>query len=118
MRRAPAVSFDERDNTLGLLKSLVRRCSLVITGDTGVRHFAAAFDTPVVTLFGSTDPVWASIDYDKERIIRVDVPCAPCQKKRCPLPEGPEHHQCMEKITPEMVLAAAEELLDATEGAG
>jgi len=117
MHSRPGVSFDQRDNTLGLLKSLVRRCSLVITGDTGVRHFAAAFDTPVVTLFGSTDPVWARIDYDKERIIRVDVPCGPCQKKRCPLPAGPEHHQCMEKITSEIVLSAAEELLDGAEAA-
>jgi len=100
------------DNSLGLVKALVRRARLVITNDTGARHLAAAFGVPVVTIFGATHPGWARIDYEKERIVRVDVPCGPCQKKTCPLPAGPEHHQCMRKIPPEMVLAAAEELLD------
>jgi len=111
MRNTPAVSFGERDNTIGLLKALMRRCDLLITNDTGARHFAAALGAGVVTLFGSTDPVWAQIDYPRERIVRVDVPCSPCQQKVCPMPAGPEHHQCMTAITPEMVLAAAEELL-------
>jgi heptosyltransferase-2 len=98
-------------NSLGLLKALVRRSNLVITNDTGPRHFAAAFGVPVVTVFGATDPGWTTIYYPRERIVRVEVPCGPCQRRTCPLPEGPRHHQCMLKIPPEMVLAAAEELL-------
>jgi len=115
MRARPAVSFAERDNTLGLLKAIVARCNLMITGDTGPRHIAAALGTAVVTLFGSTDPDWTTIDYDRERIVRVEVPCGPCQEKLCPLPLGPDHHQCMRRITPETVLAAAEELLATAE---
>ncbi len=111
MKCEPAISFAERDNSIGLLKALIKRCSLLITNDTGVRHFAAAFDVGVVTLFGSTDPVWAQIDYPRERIVRVAVPCSPCQQKICPQPAGPMYHHCMSAITPEMVLAAAEELL-------
>ncbi len=117
MRARPAISFAERDNTLGLLKAITARCDLMITGDTGPRHVAAALGTGVVTLFGSTDPDWTTIDYDRERIVRIDVPCGPCQEKVCPLPPGPEHHQCMRRITPETVLAAAEELLATTEAA-
>jgi len=110
MLHAPAVSFASRDNSIGLLKSIVRRCDLMITNDTGARHFAAAFGVAVVTLFGSTDPVWAQIDYDRERIVRVDVPCSPCQRKTCPL-SGAEHHRCMTAITPEMVMEAVEQLM-------
>jgi len=112
MQRTPAVSFAERDNTLGLVKGLLGRCDLVITNDTGARHLAAAMGLGVVTLFGSTDPRWAQIDYRRERIIRVELPCSPCQQKTCPQPAGPLYHACMAAITPEMVLLAALELLD------
>ena len=113
MRRKPLINLAHVDNSITLVKGLLRRCSLLITNDTGARHIAAAFGVPVVSVFGSTDPVWAQIDYERERIVRVDVPCSPCQKKRCPQPPGPTFHQCMAAITPEMVLSAAEELLDA-----
>jgi heptosyltransferase-2 len=112
MRNAPAVSFAGRDNSLGLLKALLRRCDLLVTNDTGARHLAAAAGISVVTVFGSTDPEWSRIDYPRERIVRVDVECSPCQLKLCPLPAGPDYHKCLERVSPEMVLAAAEELLD------
>jgi heptosyltransferase-2 len=47
--------------TLGALKSLCRRASLMVTNDTGPRHIAAAMGTPLVTLFGPTDPRWTTI---------------------------------------------------------
>ena len=117
MNSPVAVNLADRDNTLGLLKAMTDRASLMITNDTGPRHFAAALGAAVVTIFGATDPDWTTLDYERERIIRVDVPCGPCQKKECPLPQGPQHHQCMSKIPPEMVLAAAEQLLEAEERA-
>jgi len=110
MRHPPLLDFAHRNNTIPLLKSLLRRCGVLITNDTGARHVAAAFDVPVVTLFGSTDPHWTHIYYDRERIVRVDVPCAPCAQKVCPQPVGPLYHQCMTLITPEMVLSAARDL--------
>ncbi len=76
-----------------------------------------ALGRPVVTIFGSTDPAWTTIDFAQERIIRVDVPCGPCQKKVCPL-KGSNRHQCMRKITPDMVLAAAGELLQSKASPG
>jgi heptosyltransferase II len=111
MKQPPEINFAERENSLGLLKAITARAALMITGDTGPRHIAAALGTGVVTIFGSTDPDWTTIDYAGERIVRVDVPCGPCQKKLCPLPLGSRHHQCMRLISPEMVLAAAEEVL-------
>ena len=107
MAHKPALNFAERDNTLRLLKGLMRRCALLITNDTGARHIAAALGISVVTLFGSTDQRWTEIGYKRERIISVDVDCAPCQSRVCPLPAGPSYHQCMGRITPEMVVEAA-----------
>ncbi len=75
--------------------------------DAGPRHLAKAFDVPVVTVFGPTHPDWTSTSYAKERIVRIDVDCGPCQQRVCPL----EHHQCMTGVTVDMVFAAAATLL-------
>lgn len=112
MRYPPHLNLARHENSIGLLKALAARCDLVVTNDTGARHIAAAVGAAVVTLFGSTDPRWSAIDYELERIIRVDVPCSPCQERLCFQPPGPAYHQCMEAITVDRVLPAAEELLD------
>jgi ADP-heptose:LPS heptosyltransferase len=90
---------------LGALKAIVRGSRLMIGNDTGPRHFAAALGVPVVTLFGPTDPRWAEMFWEKERQVRIDVPCGPCQLKRCPI-----DHRCMTGITVERVLQAARDL--------
>ena len=113
MRHEPAIDFASRHNTLGLLKALLKRSDLLVTNDTGARHLAAAVGIGVVTVFGSTDPQWSRIDYARERIVRVEVECSPCQKKLCAQPAGPTYHQCMELISPQMVYDAAAELLEA-----
>ncbi len=105
MKRA-AVDLRQLGATLGSLKEIVRRCDLMITNDTGPRHIAAAFDVPVVTVFGPTHPEWTEIYFPKERKVSVKVFCGPCQKKRCPL-----DHRCMTQVTPSMVFASARELL-------
>ncbi len=102
------IDLPSRGGTLKLLKSLVRRCDLMITNDTGPRHIAAALDVPVVTVFGPTWPQWTTIDFADERIVRVDVPCGPCQLKVCPMPQ----RLCMDRLSVAMVMSAATELLD------
>jgi len=87
--------------SIGALKELVRRSRLMVCNDTGPRHFAAAFGVPLVTLFGPTDTRWAETYAGNEHIVRVDVPCGPCQLKKCPI-----DHRCMKELSTEMVLAA------------
>ncbi len=101
-----AVDLSRAGMDLGALKEIVRRCDLMVTNDTGPRHIAAAFDVPVVTIFGPTHPEWTEIYFDKERKVAVKVFCGPCQKKVCPL-----DHRCMTRITPAMVYQTATELL-------
>ncbi|MBM4032187.1 MAG: lipopolysaccharide heptosyltransferase II [Planctomycetes bacterium] len=91
---------------LDVLKPLVKRCSLLITNDTGARHFAVAFDVPAVTIMGSTSPRYTEVNMEKQIVVRVDVDCGPCQEKVCKT-----DHRCMTLITPDMVLGAAGRLL-------
>jgi len=92
--------------SLGLTKALVRRCSLLVTTDSGPRHFAAAFDRPVVTLFGPTHVAWTDTYFPKAVNLQKQVPCGPCQKRVCPL-----DHRCMTELSPKEVFAAANELM-------
>jgi len=104
--KCPVVSLHEEPAGLDLLKPLIHRAALLITNDTGPRHYAAAFDTPVVTVFGATDPRWSDTGFEKETIVRVDVPCAPCQLRTCPV-----DHRCMRWVKPETVVEAARTLM-------
>ncbi len=114
----PLLNFAEQDNTLDLLKALCHRAALVVTNDTGARHIAAAMGSAVVTIFGSTDPAWTTLDYSRERIVRANVPCSPCQQKTCPNPPGETYLQCLTHVTIDDVYAASVDLLDAKGGAG
>jgi heptosyltransferase-2 len=105
MKHTP-VDLSTKGLSLGALKEITRRCDLMVTNDTGPRHIAAAFDVPVVTVFGPTHPEWTEIYYKKERQVAVKVFCGPCQKKVCPL-----DHRCMTRVTPAMVYDTAVQLL-------
>ena len=105
--RAPVVSLHDEPSGLALLKPLVRRAAVMITNDTGPRHYAAALDTPVVTIFGPTDPRWSDTGFAKEISVSASAECAPCQRPNCRT-----DHRCMRRITPESVVAAAGELMD------
>ncbi|HVP12000.1 MAG TPA: lipopolysaccharide heptosyltransferase II [Phycisphaerae bacterium] len=107
--RQPIDVFVDPPLGLGPLKALIRRCDLLITNDTGPRHFAAAFDVPVVTVFGSSDPAWTDTRFAKERIVSLDLECQPCMERTCPL----GHHNCMRQLKPEAVLEKVAELLAA-----
>lgn len=111
--RRKAIVLDQPILSLGPLKALVRRSSLLVTNDTGPRHFGIAFGVPVVTLFGSTDSAWTQTDYALERQVAVKVHCSPCMKRVCPT-----DHRCMTRITAPMVVEAACKLLADRVGAG
>jgi lipopolysaccharide heptosyltransferase II len=99
--------FVEPPLGLGPLKALIRRCKLLITNDTGPRHFAAAFDVPVITIFGSSDPAWTETRFAKERIVKLNLDCQPCMERVCPL----KHHNCMQLLEPDMVLEKVAEFI-------
>lgn len=94
-------------STLGQLIALVRRAALVIGGDTGPVHLAAALERPVVAIFGPTDPARNGPYGTRSRILR--APDSVTSHKRVN-----EVESGMLQITVEEVMAAAEELLATT----
>jgi len=91
------------------LKAVVRRLALLVTTDTGPRHFALAFDVPCVCVMGSTDPRMTDQPATRSEVVRREplLDCMPCHEKTCPL----VHHACLEEIGAAQVLAAVERVM-------
>ena len=94
------------------LAALLARLDVLITGDTGPMHLAAAVGAPVVALFGPSNPVRYGPLTARTRVLRVNLPCSPCGRVRLP-PERCRGHvpDCMDGIGVEAVIRAANELL-------
>ena len=104
--RTKAVNLGGR-TTLRELACLYRQASLLVTTDSGPMHLAAAMGTPVIALFGPTDPARTGPYGPGHRVIRRVLSCAPCFRKRCDLP------RCMTEISVEEVFKAVREMLAA-----
>ncbi len=104
--RPRVFSLADEPLSLGLTKALIRRSTLLVTTDSGPRHFAAAFDRPVVSLYGPTFIDWTRTYFGKEINLQEKVPCGPCQLRICPL-----DHACIKLLSPQKVLAAVQDLL-------
>lgn len=73
--------------------SLVKNARKVITADTGLMHIAAAFEKPIVSLWGNTVPEFGMTPYmpqhpERSKILETKgLRCRPCSKigyKKCP----------------------------------
>ena len=85
----------------------ISKLDLFITGDTGPMHLAASFQVPTVALFGPTQDRETSQWLNKKSIIiKKNLECQPCMKRKCPL----NHHHCMKLITAEEVLQATQSI--------
>ena len=79
--------------------ALIKRCHLFLTNDSGLMHVAAAVGTPLVAVFGSTNPVTTAPIGPHVVMVRRPVECSPCLKPTCNQPT----HKCMELVSPEEV---------------
>jgi ADP-heptose:LPS heptosyltransferase len=103
--RAPSRSLV---GALGLaeLGALIDEADLLVSNNTGPAHIAAALGTPVVDLYALTNPQHTPWQV-RSRVLNHDVPCRNCYKSVCPA----GHHDCLRKVAPDTVAAAALELL-------
>jgi heptosyltransferase-2 len=104
---ARVTTIADQPVSIGLSKAIIKRCQLLVTTDSGPRHFGAAFSVPTVTLFGPTDPRWSHNYHPQAVDLQLHVPCGPCAQRICPL----GHHRCMQDLNVEHVLRAAIGLL-------
>jgi heptosyltransferase II len=100
--RERVVSLADFRTSVGLTKAAIRSAEMVVTTDSGPRHFAQPFGVPVVTIFGPTHQQWSDTDDAHAVHLQIRVDCGPCQKRTCPL----KHHRCMEDLSSEWAFDA------------
>jgi lipopolysaccharide heptosyltransferase II len=95
--------------TLPELAAVISLAPAIIVNNTGPAHIAAAVGTPVVDLYALTNPQHTPWKVP-QRVLYHDVPCRFCYKSVCPQ----THHDCLRRVTPDMVAGAALSLLAET----
>lgn len=94
--------------TIGGLAAAMRRCSLIITNDSGPMHVAISQKVPIVAMYGPSSPKLYGPYTDEAIIVTAQPPCMGCadgMKHKC------DDMQCMTRLTVEQVVQAAEAML-------
>ncbi len=68
----PIIDLPELGTDLHLLKAMIGRSRMMVTNDAGPRHLAVALGTPLVTLFGPTQPQWSATIAEHEQLVVAD----------------------------------------------
>jgi ADP-heptose:LPS heptosyltransferase len=89
---------------------LIASARLFIGCDTGPLHVAVAVNTPVVALFGASDPRRTGPFGQLEHVVTHPVPCSPCRRRTCNV----DGHPCMRDLDVELVLERARARLPAS----
>lgn len=88
---------------------IIALADAVITNDSGLMHIAAAVNTPLVVVYGSTSPAFTPPLGERIGIVQSNISCAPCFKRICPL----GHRKCLVDQLPQVVLSQLERVLAA-----
>jgi heptosyltransferase I len=106
---APGTCDLSGKTTPGDLAALIRRAEVAVTNDSGSMHVAASLGKPMVSVFGPTNPVHIGPYERPESVVRVDLPCSPCNYRR--LSQCPFDHACMKQVTSAMVVERVRKIL-------
>jgi len=92
--------------TLKQLAALSARARLFIGVDTAPMHIAVAVGTPVIALFGPTEPLRTGPYQNPYTLFHKGAPCWPCSYRACPY-----DHRCMMNISAQEVFEACQKYL-------
>jgi ADP-heptose:LPS heptosyltransferase len=93
--------------SLVVLGGIIKLLSVLLTNDTGPAHIAYALQTPTVVVFGGGSPqLNGPLQPGPFRVQAHEVPCRPCNYGTCPI-----GYTCLEHITAQQVVTAAEEII-------
>lgn len=90
--------------SLTQLAALLQRADMLITGDSGPMHIAAAVATPLIAIHGPTDPAHSGPLSPEATVLRSDIWCSPCYDAKSPADCRFFTTQCMKNIVPNQVL--------------
>jgi len=96
--------------TLTELFAILKISRILLANDSGPAHVAAALDTPVVALYGSTLPELTAPGLagdPRHRFLRGTAACAPCFLRECPVDS-----RCLKSITVNRVTQSVLEALE------
>ena len=88
------------------LAAALAAARVAVTNDSGPMHLSGAVGTPVVALFGPTDPGRTGPSGSPSRVLDRYVFCSPCFKTECPY-----GHECLNEISVRDAVRAVEELV-------
>lgn len=91
------------------LAALIREAMVCVTNDSGSMHLAVANGTPVVSIFGPTNPVHIGPYGRPGAVVRAELPCSPCNFRR--LTQCSHEHACMRSVNSDAVIARVNEAL-------
>lgn len=93
--------------------ALCEHAAVLVTGDTGPMHIAAAVDLPIVALFGPANPLRTGPYSSGAIVLQEPLECAPCYGRTCKL--GHEPPLCMDRLNVNRVLHAVQAQLQVRE---
>ena len=93
--------------TLRDLVSLISECDLFVSNDSGPMHLSYAVGTPLVAIFGSTNPGLTGYEGCGAAVIKSNVPCNPCFERECRKGDL----KCMEEIAPDDVYTRMKDVM-------
>ena len=99
--------------TLRQLMALYGMSDLLVTNDSGPAHFAAMTPIHVITLFGPETPSLFAAQTPRNTAISLGIACSPCVNAYNNRQSPCTNNVCMKGITPAMVFAEAERVLNA-----
>lgn len=92
---------------LGEVVAILARSSVLVAVDSGVLHLCAAVATPVVGLYGSSNPAITGPQGAGHIVLTSGVDCSPCIKTECS-----RLRECMTDLKPEAVISAVDSILE------
>ena len=106
---APGASDLSGKTTPAELAALIQGAEVCVTNDSGAMHVAVALGKPMVSVFGPTNSARVGPYHRPESVVRVDLPCSPCNYRW--LSQCPFDLACMRQVTSTMVVERVREIL-------
>jgi heptosyltransferase-2 len=109
LMRHPAINLAGK-TSLSQLASVIKRCQLFISNDSGPVHIAVALGTPVISIFGRNQKGLSPLRWGplgvKDKVLHKEVGCIECLAHNCT-----KGFACLKAISVDDVLTAADEIL-------